>query len=89
MAYLNSIGDNAKLLRRTVTGVTYFSGCSRRTEVIYYWIASALVGVLLNFRLVELRGNRTPDLGVRLQRLDRFLAHLLGFSRAESQSPGK
>jgi uncharacterized membrane protein YhaH (DUF805 family) len=49
MAYSDSVGDNAKLLRRTVTGVTDFSGRSRRTEVIYYWIASALVGVVLNF----------------------------------------
>jgi uncharacterized membrane protein YhaH (DUF805 family) len=49
MTYSDSIGDNAKLLRRTVTGVTDFSGRSRRTEVVYYWIATALVGVVLNF----------------------------------------
>ncbi len=44
MAYSDSIADNAQLLKRTVTGVAHFSGRSRRTEVIYYWIASALVG---------------------------------------------
>jgi uncharacterized membrane protein YhaH (DUF805 family) len=48
MAYSDTIGDNAQLLRRTVTGVTDFSGRSRRTEVIYYWIAGALVGVVLH-----------------------------------------
>jgi uncharacterized membrane protein YhaH (DUF805 family) len=49
MTYSDSIGDNAQLLRRTVTGVTDFSGRSRRTEVIYYWIASTLAGVVLDF----------------------------------------
>lgn len=49
MAYSDSVGNNAQLLRRTVTGVTDFSGRSRRTEVIYYWIASTLVSVALNF----------------------------------------
>jgi uncharacterized membrane protein YhaH (DUF805 family) len=49
MAYSDSIGDNAQLLKKTVTGVADFSGRSRRTEVIYYWIASALVGVMLHF----------------------------------------
>ena len=49
MAYSDSVGDNAQLLRRTVTGLTDFSGRSRRTELVYYWIASALVGVVFNF----------------------------------------
>jgi uncharacterized membrane protein YhaH (DUF805 family) len=49
MAYSDSVGDNAQLLKRTITGVTDFSGRSRRTEVVYYWIATALVGVALNF----------------------------------------
>lgn len=49
MAYSDSVGDNAKLLRRTLTHVTDFSGRARRTEVIYYWIASILIGVVLNF----------------------------------------
>jgi uncharacterized membrane protein YhaH (DUF805 family) len=49
MAYSDSIGDNAQLLRRTVTSVTDFSGRSRRTEVIYYWIATALLAVVANF----------------------------------------
>ena len=49
MAYSDSVGDNAQLLRRTVTGLTDFSGRSRRTEVIYYWIASAVAAVVLNF----------------------------------------
>ena len=51
MAYSDSVGDNAQLLRRTVTSVTDFSGRSRRTEMIYYWFASALVGVVLNFAI--------------------------------------
>ena len=49
MAYSESAGDNARLLLRTITGVTDFSGRSRRTEVIYYWIASALAGVIIDF----------------------------------------
>lgn len=51
MAYSDSVGDNAELLRRTVIGVTDFAGRSRRTEVIFYWIASALLGVVLNFAM--------------------------------------
>lgn len=51
MAYSNSIGDSPQLLRKTVTGVTDFSGRSRRTELVYYWIASALFGVVLHFAL--------------------------------------
>jgi uncharacterized membrane protein YhaH (DUF805 family) len=49
VAYSDSIGDNAELLKRTLTHVTDFSGRSRRTEVIYYWIAAVLIGVVLNF----------------------------------------
>ena len=49
MAYHDSVGDNAQLLRRTVCGLANFSGRSRRTEVLYYWIASALVGATLKF----------------------------------------
>jgi len=49
MAYSDSTGDNARLLKRTVTAVADFSGRSRRTEVIYYWIATGLVGVVLHF----------------------------------------
>lgn len=49
MAYSDTIGDNAQLLRRTLTGVTDFTGRSRRTEVIYYCIASALLSIVLTF----------------------------------------
>lgn len=49
MTYSDSIGDNTQLLRRTLRHVTDFSGRSRRTEVIYYWIASVLIGAVLNF----------------------------------------
>jgi uncharacterized membrane protein YhaH (DUF805 family) len=49
MAYSDSTGDNAGLLKRTVTAVADFSGRSRRTEVIYYWIATTLVGVVFYF----------------------------------------
>lgn len=51
MAYSDSIGNNAHLLKRTVVGFTDFSGRSRRTEVIYYWIASILLGVTLQFAM--------------------------------------
>jgi uncharacterized membrane protein YhaH (DUF805 family) len=49
MAYSDSVGDNAVLLKRTLAHVADFSGRSRRTEVIYYWIATALIGATLNF----------------------------------------
>jgi uncharacterized membrane protein YhaH (DUF805 family) len=49
VAYRDATGDNAQLLKRTITGLTDFTGRSRRTEVVYYWIASALVSVVLNF----------------------------------------
>lgn len=52
MAYSDTIGDNAYLLRRTVQGTLDFAGRSRRTEVIYYWIATALARVILGFPLV-------------------------------------
>ena len=49
MAYGNSAGDNARLLLRTIRGVADFSGRSRRTEVVYYWVACALLSVMLTF----------------------------------------
>ena len=49
MTYSDSVGDNAKLIRKTVTSLSVFGGRSRRLEVIYYWIASTLVGVVLSF----------------------------------------
>jgi len=51
LAYSDSIGDNAQLLKRTITHVADFSGRSRRTEVIYYWIAGVLAGITLDFAL--------------------------------------
>jgi uncharacterized membrane protein YhaH (DUF805 family) len=49
LAYSDTVGDNAQLLSRTIRGVGDLSGRSRRTEVVYYWIACALVSVVLNF----------------------------------------
>ena len=49
MPYEDTFGENAALLRRTITGFADFSGRSRRTEVIYYWIATALAGVVFEF----------------------------------------
>ncbi|MCW6536282.1 DUF805 domain-containing protein [Sphingomonas lycopersici] len=54
MAYQDSFGDNAELLRRTITGFADLSGRSRRTEVIYYWIATALAGVIFEFLVTTL-----------------------------------
>jgi uncharacterized membrane protein YhaH (DUF805 family) len=51
MAYSDSTGYNARLLKRTVTGVTDFSGRSRRTEVAYYWIASTLISAVASFTI--------------------------------------
>ena len=52
VAYSDTIGDNAYLLKRTVLGTTDFTGRSRRTEVIYYWIATVLIGVVIGFTRV-------------------------------------
>lgn len=49
MTYSDSVSDNAQLLWRTVRGVADFAGRSRRSEVIYYWIARILVGAVLDF----------------------------------------
>jgi len=47
MTYSQSIGHDARMVTRTVRGSFDFSGRSRRTEVLYYWIASALASALL------------------------------------------
>lgn len=49
MTYSDSAADNAQLLWRTVTGSADFSGRSRRSEVIYYWIVRLLVSTVLNY----------------------------------------
>ncbi len=49
MTYSNSAADNAQLLWRTITGSADFSGRSRRSEVIYYWIVLLLVSNVLNY----------------------------------------
>lgn len=51
MAYSNSVGDAARLLRITVTSVTDFAGRSRRTEIAYYWAAITLVSVVLSLAI--------------------------------------
>jgi uncharacterized membrane protein YhaH (DUF805 family) len=62
MAYTGSNGENIKLLRKTVTGVADFTGRSRRTEVAYYWIASAIVDVVLSFAASSVMSFRTSFL---------------------------
>ena len=59
MAYTGSDDENIRLLRRAVFGVVDFTGRSRRTEVVYYWIASALVGVMLSFAASSVMSFRT------------------------------
>jgi uncharacterized membrane protein YhaH (DUF805 family) len=54
MAYSDTVGDNAYLLKRTILGTFDFAGRSRRTEVIYYWVATVLIGVTLGFARVML-----------------------------------
>ncbi len=49
LAYIDQSGDNARLLRRTVAGFADFTGRSRRTEVVYYGIASTLIALVFNF----------------------------------------
>jgi uncharacterized membrane protein YhaH (DUF805 family) len=54
VAYSDTVGDNAYLLKKTLRGVMDFAGRSRRTEVIYYWIATALFGVVVSFGIMLL-----------------------------------
>jgi uncharacterized membrane protein YhaH (DUF805 family) len=54
VAYSDTVGDNARLLKRTILGTADFTGRSRRTEVIYYWIATVLIGVVVGFTRVML-----------------------------------
>jgi len=54
MAYSDTVGDNAYLLKSTIRGTADFTGRSRRTEVIYYWIATILIGVVVGFVRVML-----------------------------------
>lgn len=49
MAYGGDGGENLALLKRTIFGAADFRGRSRRTELIYYWIATALVGSVCRF----------------------------------------
>lgn len=49
MAYSDTGAESARLLKRTVTGVGDFSGRSGRAEVVYYLMASLLVGIVLSF----------------------------------------
>lgn len=48
MAYGDG-GENLALLKRTITGVVDFAGRSRRTELICYWIAAALLEAVIRF----------------------------------------
>jgi uncharacterized membrane protein YhaH (DUF805 family) len=69
MAYSETVGDNAKLLTRSIRGVGDLTGRSRRTDVVYYWIASALVGVVLDFSaltVVSLEASLWFGYGLRL-----------------------
>jgi uncharacterized membrane protein YhaH (DUF805 family) len=47
VAYSDTVGDNAYLLKRTLRGAADFTGRSRRTEVIYYGIATVLIAVVV------------------------------------------
>jgi uncharacterized membrane protein YhaH (DUF805 family) len=48
MAY-DSGAENLALLKRAVTGTFDFAGRSRRTELLYYAIATALISAVLGF----------------------------------------
>ena len=41
--------ENLALLRRTVAGTFDFKGRSRRTEVLYFWIATSLANIVVGF----------------------------------------
>ena len=70
MTYSDNLGDNARLLLRTVRGVSDFSGRSRRAEVIYYWIACALLGAVIGITVNTIASHQTAfRLGVGLRLL--------------------
>ncbi|HEX5185133.1 MAG TPA: DUF805 domain-containing protein [Allosphingosinicella sp.] len=51
LAYGDATGNDARLLLRTLRGTFDFSGRSRRTEVLHYWIAVALSAVVAGFAI--------------------------------------
>ena len=68
MAYQDGMGDNLKLLKSTLSRTFDFSGRSRRTEVVYYWIASILAGVVLNFGIISILSFTERIIGSELAR---------------------
>jgi uncharacterized membrane protein YhaH (DUF805 family) len=69
MAYQDGTGDNLKLLMRTLSDSFDISGRSRRTEVVYYWIASILANVVLEFSVISLLGFKGQIIGAQLLRV--------------------
>ena len=51
MSYSDSQNDNARLLKRAVFLTAQFAGRSRRSEIIYYWIAVTIIVVVLDFMI--------------------------------------
>jgi uncharacterized membrane protein YhaH (DUF805 family) len=69
MTYSDNLSDNGRLLLSTVRGVSEFSGRSRRTEVIYYWIACALLGAVIGITVSAIESFQTAlwlGMGMRL-----------------------
>ncbi|WP_062732981.1 DUF805 domain-containing protein [Sphingobium abikonense] len=68
MTYPSGTKAELALLRRTIYGIADFNGRSRRTEVLLYHFAIALVGVMLGFTAgVALQGTRASFLMAVLQ----------------------
>ena len=49
MSYSDAGSDKAQLILKAIKGVTDFAGRSRREELVYYWLACSILGVLINF----------------------------------------
>ena len=69
MAYQDGTGDNLKLLTRALTNSFDPSGRSRRTEVVYYWIASVLANVVLDFSVISLLSFKGQIVGTQILRV--------------------
>jgi uncharacterized membrane protein YhaH (DUF805 family) len=69
MAYQDGTGDNLKLLMRTLNNSFDLSGRSRRTEVVYYWIASILANVVLVFSIISLLDFKGQIIGTQILRV--------------------
>lgn len=80
MAYGDG-GDNARIVLRTIQRTADVSGRARRTELLYYMIATALIGVVINFTATTILPFRAGLLVSELLRLPLVIPTFALFAR--------